>query len=394
MNYKENLINIKNLLKKSENYNTSEFLLLLIKLFKLPLDSNNLNNYTIENIDLNNLIVRIKDNKANINYLAKYTNNKYIEIYQNNQNYSKYLLYIIDRNLPLEEILSFYNDNKKIDFIKDYPFVIGENINSKHKLSIRYSENNQLNKLYPLLTKIYGIEEGETLEQSYTYDKENFLRKNNSQNEYSYLSDNNLIYGHIKHTTNNNHLFWSACVENADMPIKDYIPDHINLTKFTQLDKAKSTFIFRETNDLAIRHILNIYKYFDKIHIKYNIVKYEKNKEKTLYKRKKDIISLSPNNITISEINNIINVLKNEFKYNSFMINVISELTTFKNKIQEKNGLYKKEEKEIVTPKKFFDMKEEDLIKEITLHKEQYFNLLEQDYQNIINSNNLNSYKR
>lgn len=364
--------------------------------FNITLDESRLEDYEITNIDLKGPSIEIRDNIENITYFSEYTsysrlmdmrhsNGTYINSLTQGPDYEIERLFRLDEKTPVIEKLVFNDEEYILSFEREFPNTLGKIANDGVRFTIRLSQEvytNGFKNEQPLLTKIYSKklsgEVCELFEQQYTYSGYNLIRTNDNQDKYTYLVNNNVIYGIDNLDLKDERISINGiCFENTNKNIDKYAPINLNINNFETLkdEETKSAMIFRGYNHKN-RHLLEISKNSSNINIIYTVI--DTDNKKGIVNR---IINLQPLNaiyISSEEIQTIIDTLQKEFNDDEFIDLVSDELKTFANKIDIRNGVIK-EENDLLNPKFISNCSLDDIAQIVSKNKFGFFeNMFEQ----------------
>lgn len=331
--------------KKYHNYlNNSENKKLalqeLLELFKISIRADNLEDYYIEDINLEKLSVKIIDLKTGLLYSSYY-------IFDNNLEENKYLIKTIiqDEHYKFEDIFSNEHDKpiKKLMIYIDETnnTVFEKNVLDNNNIIIKISKTSN-HKEYHILDSFSQKNPSST--------KENPLKENIKTKEKNvHLVNDSIIYSFSdfskKETCN---YIKGVFLEKIPPNVRTYLPSGISPKKFDMLkdDSVVSTIIF----EVCINNkktTIEIYKIDSFIEIRY--------KSDYLYpdsaKKAKINTWILPvdnnDSISINELILINNKLKSSLANNIFLNTISEEILFFAKQISSRNSNNNKKETKV-----------------------------------------------
>lgn len=150
------------------------------------------------------------------------------------------------------------------------------------------------------------------------------------------------------------------------------------------LSNPNSLIYFRLGTEIFFNHIFQIYKIKDLVKISY--VKTDLESNNIVLNKTFELSSLENDVITILDIQNILNWLLTNLEDAKALKIISNELNIFKTKIEIKNGLIT-EDLDKLSPKLLMDKTFEEISTLINANKEEYFNLIRQQFEDTINLN-------
>lgn len=357
----------------------------LTHFFNIPIDTTRTKDYHITKIDLDLPSITLHDNKTQTTYDAIYTHTaellnyshhetNFISLVSQTSDYKIESLYFIGDVKPIIEKLTVNQEEYSLEFEKEFSDNPGFPLLDNVQLTIRYLQQIELdnkNVSQQLLTKVYSENSNSSFEQIYTYGND-YIPKNDSQDKYSYIVGNNVIYGISELKQKDTHtILRGICFEGLNGSLIDYFPYKMYPENYQDLhdDSTLSAMLFSGTTENT-RHILEIYKNNENINIKYS---------KADIIKKLTLPTLNEGKISSKEIKLIISELKTNYK--DEFINLVSyELTSFIRKINAKNGLSDKDDE--LNPKLLINIPLTEIANFVCDNKEKMFMLMSEQFEN------------
>ena len=382
------------------------FLLNVEKFFNIPIDKTRLEDYSINKFDYNTPSIEITDKKNNIYYIASYTGDakllNYISKIQFNNVISisplrkEEILYYIGSKTPIITKMTFINGDFELTFEREMANSVGLFTINENRMAIRYLQNticDGRNIKQPLFAKIYSNNnKNEAFEQTYTYSPINFIEWNNTQNKYTYIKNNSVIYGiNIMKIENCCNYLHGICFENTNISTNDYFPLNMNSNNYPLLSKSgiKSAMILNFRTENGIYHSLQVYKEKNLTKILFHSKKFQrlnKHNKKTTINKEYSLPNLSDGTISNEEIQNILLFLQSKIK-DDIILNIISnELNAFGNKIDSRKKIIP-ETFDPLDPKIFINKSFEEICYLINKNKNNYFKLIQEQFEIAANIN-------
>lgn len=376
--------------------------------FNIPINEERIDDYVIKNIDYDTPNIEVLDTKENISYTATYTGDAHLLNYfgpiQFNSVVStspvrkEEILYYIGNETPIITKITFTDDEYELAFEKEMANSVGVFVNDGVRTAVRYLQNvvyDGQNLKQPLFNRIYENsyrnKEIEIFEQVYTYGLNHFINWDGSQDKYSYVKNNNVIYGinelEQKALCNK---FCCICFENTAVPKrKDYFPFNMNAEDYPLLNKdnTNSAMIFKVITEDGIRHSLQLYKSNEVISVIYNAKKHCYEGEscvETISDKGYTLPNLSDGTISSEEIKNILSSLPKELGDNTIFDIISNELNEFGTKIDIRKELIQ-ETLDPLSPKLLIDKTNDEICNMIGQNKETYFKLIRDQFDSATN---------
>jgi len=396
----------------SEDKASKTTILDIANLFNIQLEKNRLDDYVIQNIELEALNLSILDKKTNTLYKSEFTEDADLlnYSYSGNPRFIKVkklihnlvvveILYLIGRDEPLAEKITFSKGDYELVFERQYSHSIGLFSNNGIKQAVRYIVNDKdLTSKEFLLNKIVKYKYRDEpdyciFEQLYTYGNKPLVEYCDNQDKYSYTYLDNVVYGINKldiHDTKEK--IRGICFEKLKRDdIEEHLPRNINIQTYPELivQTNLSGIIFIGKIGKNEHHGLKILKSDGNINLKYiskNRYRFENNEglmeysEEILAVKDRNYPAIDDGTITSRELRNIIPVLESEYKDDEFIKTIINELYTFANKIDLRNGLIK-ENLDMLSPKIFINMSSDEIVDYISKNLDEYFKLIDEQFQ-------------
>ncbi len=366
--------------------------------FNIPIDQTRVQDYMIQNIDYNEPSIEIVDTKTNTSYTATYTYDANLLHYNSEE---KDFNRVVSTN-PIRTIESIYYIGKKNPIItkmtftdRDYELVFekefGNGVNiffdQGVKFSIKYLQNiMDHGKIVqqPLLTKIYkdSSSEGNTniFEQVYTYGGAYSRKEENTQDCYTYLRDNQVIYGinQIRQKDICNYL-QGICLENANVSVDNYFPFNMYADNYPLLrgEQTLSAMLFQGGTSDGLHHSLEIYKEEEFIKVIYSCK--DMDYPDVTWNDEYYLPSFWNGNISSHELQYIVLGLNSRIG-NTFTEIIADVLTTFGKKIDIGKGRVL-EKLEPLPPRLFIDQSFEDICSFIQANKEECFRVISEQFE-------------
>ena len=373
--------------------------------FNIPIDESRLEDYTITKIDFSTPSIELLDNITYTTYISKYTDDaKLLNYYGGGIRFNSLLillpthkidsLYYIGEKTPIIEQMTFKDGDFNLVFEREYANSVGLFKNNVIMFTIRYLQqlnHNNRNVQQHLLTRIYkdSYSDGKRIgsfEQLYTYGPNLWVKRNDSQDKYTYIKNNNVVYGISQLEQRDNHnILRGICFENTNGSLKDYFPYNIDAKNYPTLKDKNNTsaMIFYGYTEYS-SHSLEIYKRDSNAHIKYNVR--ERGYGDIIEDQELTIPLLSSGNISNADIQIILTTLQNQYSSDEFINLVSCELTSFGKKIDIKNGVIQ-EENDMLSPKLFINKSFDEIGELIGKNKEEYFKLISEQFETATNIN-------
>ncbi len=377
--------------------------------FNIPIDTLRLNDYVINCINFSNPSIEITDKRNAILYKAIYTGDADLLHYNGDFQFNSVIstsamrkeekLYYIGCQTPLITKMTFFNGEYELVFERESANSVGIfSNNNGMKMTIKYLQNviyrgKKVKQL--LLNKSYTIEEkegscSEILNQVYTYGMHHFIKRGNSQDKYTYIKNNNIIYG-INELEQKNFLSYlrGICFEDTNIPIRNYLPLSMSEKDWPLLKvpNVVSAMLFRFGTEDHVHHSLQIYKDKSNISIMYHSKEYGDD-EDVIHEEKYSLPNLIEGTISSEEIQNILILLKIKLE-NDIVLSIISaELSIFKEKIDNKRAIIQ-QEIDPLAPNLFINKSFDEISFLIGANQETYFNLIKKQFEAISFANEI-----
>ena len=373
------------------------------KYFNIPIDESRLEDYCINKIDFNISSIEIIDKKTNTTYFSKYTSSADLLNYSGGEvKFNSLLvltpmhkvenLYYIGIENPIIEKMTFNDGEYDLVFEREFANSVGPFINDGIQFAIRYLQQlncKNRNVKQELLTRMYkdiyrdGKHNG-SFEQLYTYGYNYFVKRNDTQDKYTYTKDSNIIYGINELEQKDNHyILRGICFENTNVNLKEYFPYNMNADNYPVLKdkKIKSAMIFNGFTGNS-RHSLEIYKSDFNTYIMYYVR--ERGCGDTTINQELNLPLLNVGNISNDEIQIILENLNNQYCDDEFIKLISKELKTFGKKIDIRKNI-NQEEYDVLNPKLFINKSFTEIGKLIDANKEEYFKLISNQFETATN---------
>lgn len=371
--------------------------------FNISIDEARLDDYFITKIDFNTPSLELIDKKTNTTYISEYTYKaKLLNYYGDEVKFNSLLslspnhkvekLYYIGDTIPIIEKMTFKDGEYDLVFEREFDNSVGLFINNGIRLAIRYlqqMEYKDRNIEQRLLNKIYkdSYKDGkhiESFEQLYTYSPNFYLKRDDSQDKYTYVRNNNVVYGIGElEQREDHHILRGICFENISGNLKNYFPYNMNADNYLGLKDEKNTsaMIFKGFVD-KYRHSLEIYKNGSNAIIMYNVI--ERDFDEIIVNQQLTIPLLNTGNISSDEIQTIITTLQKQYNNDEFINLVLCELLSFGKKIDIRKGLVE-EEIDMLNPKLYINKSFDDIAELIDNNKENFFKLIAEQFKSSTN---------
>ena len=403
----------------------------VLRLFNISIDESRIDDYLIESIDYNVPSIKVIDKKTNTTYTSEYTdkakllnysgNTSFVNVIISNPNCKLESLYYIGTEELIIAQMTFTDGDYELIFEKETGNSIESGLDADSKFVVRYVKNVPVKDKQgkqQLLSKIFMIKNNnETLEQTYTYSTQHFIKYDDDQDKYCYTQNGNIIYGvnncRIRELI---HYMHGICFESINVDVNRYLPYDIKTKDFPELANNKmyqSGIVFRGGTSNEIHHTFTIFKTknqvdnkmeskenkvksVEKVYLKYEAIKWEKfGQENGMPKYKKMVVAskeaiyprIDIGNITSREIRNITEVLDTEFEDDIFIQFVINELKVFANKMDIEKGILE-EELEPLSPKVLINKTFDEIYTLVNSNKNDYFNLISEQFISATNIKN------
>lgn len=373
--------------------------------FNIPIDDSRLEDYTITKIDFNTPSIELLDNKTYTTYISKYTDNaELLNYYGGGIRFNSLLtltpthkidsLYYIGDKTPIIEQMAFKDGEYDLVFEREFANSAGLFRNNGIMFTIRYLQrlnHNNRNVQQHLLTRIYkdSYSDGKhigSFEQLYTYGPNLWVKRNDSQDKYTYIKNNNVVYGISEFEQRDNHnILRCICFENTNGGLEDYFPynmDAYNYPALKDKNNVSAMIFYGFTEDSS--HSLEIYKNDSSARINYTVR--ERGYGDIIVNQELTIPLLNTGNISSDEIQIILTTLQNQYSDDEFINLVSCELTSFGNKIDIKNGVVQ-EENDMLSPKLFINKSFDEIGKIIDKNKDEFFKLISEQFETATNIN-------
>ena len=213
------------------------------KFFNIPVDETRMGDYVINNINYSTPSIEVTDEKNAISYTATYTGNADLLNFSGAMQFNKAVsvsplrkeetLYYIGSETPIITKMTFTDGEYDLVFEREMANSVGMFVNDGVRMIVRYLQNvvyDGRNVKQPLFNRIYknsyrnGVYDG-AFEQTYTYGPHRFIKWDDTQDKYSYIKNNNVIYGinELEQKGCCNYLR-GICFESTNIPTSDYFP--------------------------------------------------------------------------------------------------------------------------------------------------------------------------
>ncbi len=216
--------------------------------------------------------------------------------------------------------------------------------------------------------------------QEYTYGPDCAIKRDNTQDKYTYIKDNSVIYG-INELIQKGRCddLCGICFESTKVPIVELLPLGINDVAYPLLynDNTKSAMIFQVSTENIFNHNLQIYKFSDEIKIIYYSIRFDYCKVERLNHY---LPSLSDGNISSEEIQNVLSFLQEKLGKSIFMDIITNELNSFALKIDIRKGLVE-EKVDPLDPKLLIDKPFDEICSLINANRDEYFRLISEQFK-------------
>ena len=380
--------------------------------FNIVIDESRLEDYVIKCINLETPSITLFDNKTETTYISEYTcDAKLFSCYGGNVKYNSLLtitpthridsLYYIGDKKPLFEQMTFKDGDYYLVFEREFPNNLGINVNDYTNFNLRYIEPSNydcriiqqrlLNKIYR--EKHVGEEKIDTFDQLYTYGPGYLGERNDSQDKYTYLNNNNVIYGIGDFSLKENHInLKGICFKNTKVKTKNYFPSAWCGFSYPILEdeNTNSAMLFRG-NTKNYWHLLDIYKIDNNAYIKYILKEISLNSN-IILNQELNVPLLCDGDISSEELRIISTTLQDQYINDEFINLVLSELGLFGKKIETKNGAILEED--ILSPKLFIN-KSFDVISDlVNNNKDEFFKLIREQFESTTHINVEKGYAR
>lgn len=382
-----------------ENNNRQQ-LLEITQYFHLSLDDSRLEDYQITEIQFWPLSIEVIDTKTNTILKADYSKEsevlgiiayenqiRFINISVSSPLYEKASVYDVVEEKNLLERIQIRNGKYSLFFRKTQPNVInGISRQDGIQFMIQYLESDKNNYDHQLLTSIY---------------KTNFTSKNIDFCERTYVTSSPI------HDTKNrpDHFYYNiegkvimgtklkgemmidgACFEKIDNDILQeifYTPWESRLKNYSHMDVSsfQSAILYAGSSSFgtqAYLHDLEIKKMNDSTSVKYSIKDWRNSS--IVLEDNYIIPNIENGNITILEVEMLIQELQNRYNNDIFMKFIIHELFTFKRKLEIENNM----QSEIISPlspKLLMDRDFDEICSLVNNNKEEYFRLASKQFE-------------
>ena len=368
--------------------------------FNIPIDESREEDYEINKINFEKPFLELIDKKTNTTYISEYTSDakllNYYSGYDLKYNCLKTItpthqtesLYYIGDEKPIIEKMTFKDGDYDLEFEREYPNRIGLFINNGIQFTISYSKKikhkeRDIDQI--LLTKIYkeyNYEKNyDTFEHFYTYGPTYRIKRDDSQEKYTYINNNNIIYG-ISELSQRDYDYniMGICFEKTNVNIDDYFPMNMNAKNYPALkNKNNSSAMIFNGYIKGSRHLIEIYKNGNEAVVNYTI------KENNETINEEFIIPLiNIGNITSAEIQIIITELQDKYSNNDFIALISNELMKFKDKIDIMNDLIK-EDYDLLNPKLYIYRSFSEIAKIVDNNYEELFKLASEQFKTATN---------
>ena len=380
------------------------------KFFNIPVDETRMGDYVINNINYFTPSIEITDGKNAISYTATYTGNADLLNFSGAMQFNKVVsvspsrkeetLYYIGSETPIITKMTFTDGEYDLVFEREMANSVGMFVNDGVRMIVRYLQNvvyDGRNVKQPLFNRIYknsyrnGVYDG-AFEQTYTYGPHRFIKWDDTQDKYTYIKNNNVIYGinELEQKGGCNNLR-GICFESTNIPASDYFPLNMYAKDYPLLSETSinSAMMFRFGTGDGIHHSLQLYKGKDAISVMYHSEKHhyeEKYYEETIANEEYGLPNLSDGPISSEEIQNLLSSLQARLEDNEVLDIISNELNTFGTKIDIRKGLVQ-EELDPISPKLFMDKSFDEICALISANKDDYFGLIREQFETAINVN-------
>lgn len=371
--------------------------------FNISIDESRLEDYTITKIDFNTPSIELIDKKTNTTYISEYTYNaellnycggevKFNSLLSLSPTHKVESLYYIGDNTPIIEKMTFKDGEYDLVFEREFANRIGLFINNGIQFTIRYLQqlkHKDRNVQQHLLTRIYkdSYSDGKhtgSFEQLYTYGPNLYVKRDDSQDKYTYVKNDKVVYGISEYEQRDNYyILRGICFENTSGNLKDYFPYNMDADNYSALKDEKniSAMIFNGFVE-ECRHSLEIYKNGSNAIIMYKVR--ERGFGDIIENQELTIPLLNTGNISSDEIQIILTALQNQYSNDEFINLVSCELLSFGKKIDIRKGIIE-EEIDMLNPKLFINRSFGDLAELIANNKEEFFKLISDQFKNSTN---------
>lgn len=379
-----------------ENNNRQE-LLEITQYFHLSLDNSRLEDYQITEIQFWPLSIEVIDTKTNTIFTANYSKEsevlgiiayenkiRFINISEKGSTYERASIYdMIEGKIVLERI-QIRNEKYSLFLKKTQPNVInGLSKQDGVQFIVQYLETDQKNHNHELLTNIYKTgfisKKIDSFERTYvTFNPIHYIESQPDHFCYNidgYITTGTKLKGSL--------MVDGACFENIDNSILQEVffrPWESGLKDYSHMDTSlmKSAILYAGHSSFdkkAYLHDLEIQKTDDGISIKYEVKDWRSFPNPSIALRDNYLIpNIENGNITIPEVEILIQELQSRYNNDIFIQFIISELLTFKRKLEIKNNILQ----EIInplSPELLMDQSFDDIYTLINGNKEYYFRL-------------------
>ena len=391
----------------------------LCSIFKIPIDSTRVNDYSIleYNFNIQDSYLKIYDSQNGITYKSSFSNNSeilgrvypddstrmnFVTVVASDSSSNHEFMYYVEKDIPDMERLTIINDGEEICLLRSMPGVINKfQVSDGVELDVSYSLTNEDGKDYDLFYSIYKT--GYKFKKNY----ESFEQLSVSNNlfnhdfdipvRFSLAIDGNISTG--MKFMNNNYAIYGACFEKIDDNVLkemlcwdcDYIVNYNGYDTSQNVVSLYSGNYYDYDNQSCLFNNLEIIKEDDNIRISYKICDTNRFDEvngrlvnETILNRELNVPIVSEGIVTIEEIDSIIDALNSELGDIGFIKHVISDIELFKEKLIVKKGNVP----EILRPlsaKSLFNKSFEEIRSMILSNKSYYFEMIKDDFEIISN---------
>ena len=373
--------------------------------FNIPIDEERMEDYSVSAIDYNTPSIEIIDRRTETTYISKYTNNaKLLNHYASGQPQFNCLiaitpthkidsLYYIGSENPIIEKLTIKEGDYNLEFEREFPNIIGFFRNDEILLTISYIQNIKhkgRDVEQRLLTKVYSKSPNDnstnSFEQTYTYGPPFAVKRNDSQDKYTYIRNNNVIYGigELSQRLSNCYLR-GHCFENTLDKTIDYYSFDINTSYYPELNDENTTsaMIFSGYSEEQ-SHFVKIYKTGSEA-----IINYSKRHEGELASEETRIELSQTGNITSTEVQLVAAALQDKYNDDVYISLVSNELMNFSKRIDIKNGKIE-EDIDLLNPKLYIDKPLEETAEIIEENKDEFMKTIQTQFEAATNISQTN----